>query len=50
MFVRQFFDLFLLGRVVYSTLALTVPIYACLIRLNEKQVLTYIKFKTQRFG
>ena len=50
MFVRQFFDLFLLGRVVYSTLALTVLIYACLIRPNEKYVPTHIKFKNQRFG
>jgi len=50
MFVRQFFDLFLKGRVEYSTLALTVPIYECLIRLNEKHVPTHIKFKNQRFG
>lgn len=38
MFVRQFFDSFLLERVVYSTLALTVPIYKCLIRPNERKV------------
>lgn len=50
MFVRQFFDLLLNGRVVYSTLALTVLIYECLIRLNEKHVPTHIKFKHQRFS
>ena len=49
MFVRQFFDLFLLGRVEYSTVALTVPIYECLIRPNEKHVLTHVKFENQRF-
>ena len=50
MFVRQFFDLLLNERVEYSTLALTVLIYECLIRPNEKYVLTRIKFKHQRFG
>lgn len=38
MFVRQFFDLLLNERVEYSTLALTVLIYECLIRPNERKV------------